>query len=199
MGQALVTDGHLPLDAASYRSNIIRPGIANIAAAGSYVNHSPTTSDGPQLAAEQGHARAQFNLGVTYAKGRGVPQDDKQAVKWFRLAADQGHANAQFNLGIMYYEGQGVPQDDKQAVKWWRLAADQGHADAQTNLGVMYAQGRGVPQDDVQAHMWSNLAAANGHEEAKGLRDIAAGWMTGEQIAEAQKLAREWMAAHPDQ
>ena len=99
----------------------------------------------------------------------------------------------------MYYEGQGVPQDDKQAVKWWRLAADQGHADAQTNLGVMYAQGRGVPQDDVQAHMWSNLAAANGHEEAKGLRDIAAGLMTGEQIAEAQKLAREWMAAHPDQ
>jgi TPR repeat protein len=163
LGQALVTDGHLPLDAASYRSNIIRPGIANIAAAGSYVNHSPTTSDGPQLAAEQGHARAQFNLGVTYAKGRGVPQDDKQAVKWFRLAADQGHAKAQYNLALMYDNGEGVPQDY------------------------------------VQAHMWLNLAAANGDENAKENRDIAAGLMTSEEIAEAQKLAREWMAAHPDQ
>ncbi len=63
----------------------------------------------------------------------------------------------------------------------------------------MYDNGQGVPQDYVQAHMWLNLAAANGNEQAKGNRDIAAGLMTGEEIAEAQKLAREWMAAHPDQ
>jgi TPR repeat protein len=63
----------------------------------------------------------------------------------------------------------------------------------------MYAKGQGVPQDYVQAHMWSNLAAGNGDEKVKGNRDIAAGLMTGEEIAEAQKLAREWMAAHPDQ
>ena len=113
--------------------------------------------------------------------------------------AENGEVAAQFNLGHMYDNGQGVLQDYKQAVKWYRLAADQGHADAQYNLGIMYAQGQGVPQDYVQAHMWSNLAAANGTGQAKGLRDVAAGLMTGEQIAEAQKLAREWMAAHPDQ
>jgi TPR repeat protein len=63
----------------------------------------------------------------------------------------------------------------------------------------MYDNGEGVPQDYVQAHMWLNLAAANGDENAKENRDIAAGLMTSEEIAEAQKLAREWMAAHPDQ
>jgi len=44
------------------------------------------------LAAEQGFANAQYNLGVMYANGEGVPEDDKQAVKWFRLAAEQGNA-----------------------------------------------------------------------------------------------------------
>jgi TPR repeat protein len=113
--------------------------------------------------------------------------------------AENGEVAAQGSLGFKYANGQGVPQDDKQAVKWWRLAADQGDAEAQYNLGVMYANGQGVPQDYAQAHMWLNLAAANGNEKAKGNRDIVAGLMTGEQIAEAQKLAREWMAAHPDQ
>ena len=61
-----------------------------------------------------------------YATGEGVPQDDGEAVKWFRLAADQGDVSAQFNLGVMYGAGEGVPQDDGEAVKWYRLAADQG-------------------------------------------------------------------------
>ena len=62
----------------------------------------------------------------------------------------------------------------------------------QHNLGVMYAQGNGVPQDFVLAHMWTNLAAAQGHEGAKSGRDVLAKRMTSEQIAEAQRLAREW-------
>ena len=61
--------------------------------------------------ADQGYAAAQFNLGVRYDEGEGVPQDDEEAVRWYRLAADQGDADAQFNLGTMYAEGQGVPQD----------------------------------------------------------------------------------------
>ena len=55
-----------------------------------------------RLAADQGNAIAQCNLGVMYDKGRGVPQDYAEAVKWYRLAAEQGHADAQFKLGIMY-------------------------------------------------------------------------------------------------
>ena len=52
--------------------------------------------------AEQGDANVQFNLGVMYAKGQGVKQDDFEVVKWFRKAAEQGHAEAQFNLGVRY-------------------------------------------------------------------------------------------------
>ena len=76
-----------------------------------------------------------------YDNGEGVPQDYKEAVKWYRLAAEQGHAKAQYNLGLMYDNGEGVPQDYKEAVKWYRLAAEQGVASAQTNLGFMYYNG----------------------------------------------------------
>ena len=61
----------------------------------------------------------------------------------------------------------------------------------------MYHRGDGVPQDYVQAHMWWNLAAAQGDEDAIGNRDIIAGQMMPSQIEEAQRLAREWLAAHP--
>ena len=54
-----------------------------------------------------GHANAQFNLGVMCAIGRGTPQDDVEALRWYRMAAEQGHANAQFNLGLMYVIGRG--------------------------------------------------------------------------------------------
>ena len=55
-----------------------------------------------RLAADQGDASAQNNLGVMYAKGQGVPQNYAEALKWYRLAADQGNASAQSNLGFMY-------------------------------------------------------------------------------------------------
>ena len=67
--------------------------------------------------AKQGNASAQFNLGMTYANGRGVPQDYKTAVKWYKLAAKQGLIDAQYTLGVLYANGQGVPQDYKTAVK----------------------------------------------------------------------------------
>jgi TPR repeat protein len=92
----------------------------------------------------------------------------------------------------MYAKGEGVPQDYVEAMKWYRLAADQGDADAQINLGVMYAKGDGVPQDYVLAHMWFNLAAAQRNSSAVKNRDIAVSRMTPDQLAEAQRLAREW-------
>ena len=77
-----------------------------------------------------------------------MPQDDAEAVRWYRLAAEQGEAIAQNNLGLMYSNGWGVPQDYAEAIRWYRLLAEQGKAGAQNNLGVMYdSNGRGVPQD----------------------------------------------------
>ncbi len=148
--------------------------------------------------AEQGDADAQYNLGVMYDKGQGVAQNYAEAVKWYRKAAEQGYADAQYNLAQMYRKGQGVTQDYAEAVKWYRKAAEQGHADAQYNLGVMYGKGQGVPQDYVFAHMWFNLSAAQGGEDARKNRDIAAELMTPEQIAQAQKLARDWKPCGKD-
>ncbi len=118
--------------------------------------------------------------------------DYATALRLLHPLAEQGDAEAQFNLGVMYDKGQGVPQDYAQAAKWYRKAAEQGNDEAQNNLGTMYAYGRGVPQDYVQAHMWFNLAASRGNAFATKNRGIIAQFMTPEQIAEAQRLARSW-------
>ena len=73
--------------------------------------------------AKQGDADAQFNLGLMYSTGQGVPQDDKTAVKWFTLAAKQGGASAQGNLGAMYAFGKGVLKDYVYAHMWGNIAA----------------------------------------------------------------------------
>ena len=144
--------------------------------------------------AEQGNADAQFNLGVMYYKGRGVPKNHKTAVKWYTLAAEQGNASAQFYLGVMYRRGKGVPKNYKTALKWYTLAAEQGHAFAQFGLGIMYDHGQGVPQDPVYAHMWMQIAEASGYENASKNRNIVAKQMTATQIEKAQKLASECIA-----
>jgi hypothetical protein len=61
-----------------------------------------------------------------YDQGRGVPQNDAEAVNWWRKAAEQGLANAQHNIGISYAQGQGVPQNYVNAYMWFNLAAAQG-------------------------------------------------------------------------
>jgi len=145
--------------------------------------------------AEEGDASAQVVVGFMYKRGQGVPQDYAAAVRWYRLAADQGDASAQADLGFMYELGQGVKQDYAEAVRWYRLAADQGVATAQAALGFMYEGGRGVAQNYVLAHMWFNLSAARGFQRAAGLRDLLVDRMTPAQIAEAEKLARDWKPA----
>ncbi len=93
------------------------------------------------------------------------------------------------------------PHLDSPEIDGLRVRAAQGDADAQYHLGVIYVGAQGVPQDDVQAHMWYNLAAPRFtgplRESTVRRRDIVAGRMTAEQVAEAQRLAREWDAAHP--
>jgi TPR repeat protein len=149
--------------------------------------------------AERGSPIAQSNLGLLYYSSRGVSQDYAEAMKWFRKAANQGDAVGQYYIGLMYYNGKTVRQNYAEAMKWFRKAANQGDADAQYSLGLMYGTGKGVPQDDVLAYMWLNLASSRfsasekeRREKAEKNRDIAASKMTPAQIAEAQKLAREW-------
>ena len=79
-------------------------------------------------AAEQGDAKAQYNIGNMYLQGQGVPRNYKEALRWFMKAAEQGFADAQFNTGALLVGGQeGVLRDLRTALKWMRLAAAQGH------------------------------------------------------------------------
>ena len=99
---------------------------------------------------------------------------------------------AQTRLGFMYEMGKGGSQNFAEAAKWLRLAAEQGRVAAQDSLGGLYVSGRGVPKDYVVAYMWFSLSAAQGDHDSAIQRDLVAKLMTPAQIAEAQKLAREW-------
>ena len=119
------------------------------------------------------------------------------AAKIIKVLAEQGDASAQYNLGVLYAKGRGVAQDFNEAVKWYRKAAEQGDAFAQGKLGAMYHFGMGVPRDYIQAHKWFNLAASGEKNDRDRelmieKRDAVEMNMTSSQIAEAQKLAREW-------
>jgi uncharacterized protein len=149
-------------------------------------------------AIEQGDANAQYRLGMMYDNGRGVARNYKEAVKWYKKSAVHGNAQAQLRLGLMYEEGKGVLKNYKEAVKWYKKSAEQGDASAQVYLGYMYEEGQGVAQDYVQAHKWFNLATAAGHGYAVQYRDIVVIKMTDKQIAEAKKLAAEWLPASPN-
>jgi TPR repeat protein len=155
--------------------------------------------------AEQGDAFYQTGLGIMYLEGDGVPKNDAEAVKWFRMAAEQGDAGsrfgvvtAQFYLGIMYVNGWGVPQDFPEAVKWYRMAAEQGHALSQYALGILYRAGAFgvVPQDLVQAYAWFNIAATQGNEDAARERKGLGETITNEQRARARELSREYWEAY---
>lgn len=148
-------------------------------------------------AAEQGDPEAQFQLGGLYERGNGVPEDVAEAAAWYRRAADQGYANAQFRLGFAYSNGEGVPLDDAESIAWFRRAAEQGHDAAQWMLGTMYAWGgRGAPRDEVAAYMWLHLAVSQNDGHDRSPLDQLEARMSPEQIAEAQRLAREWREAH---
>ena len=124
--------------------------------------------------------------------------DYTAALRLLQPLAEQGNAVAQNSLGVIYTWGRGVPPDHARAIFWYRKAAEQGDAFAEDDLGMIYAKGEWVQQDFVQAHMWLNLAAVRSeddtftHDAAVKYRDLLAAKMTPAQIAEAQRMAREW-------
>ena len=150
-------------------------------------------TDDTRTLAETGDPAAQYELGVMYQNGEGVPQNYSTAVKWFRMAAEQGDSNAQYCLGLKYSVGHGVPQNYPEAAKWHRKSAEQGYSAAQLSLARMYDRGNGVPQNELSAYMWSNLAANRGLEKAEAYRDVLRQKMTKEQISEAERLSNEWL------
>jgi hypothetical protein len=99
--------------------------------------------------AEKGYAFAQFNMGVLYDQGKGVPQDDALAMQWYQKAAEQGLPQAQINLGIMYEQGQGIPADYVRAYFWYTLAESQG--DDQAPQAIKDIAGKMTPAQIEEA------------------------------------------------
>lgn len=140
--------------------------------------------------AQQGDATAQCEVGYYYDKGKGVEQDDAQAVYWYRKSAEQGHAQGQNNLGVFYRDGRGVAKDYEQAIYWLRKSAEQGRAQGQNNLGYMYNLGLGVQKDYVMAVYWYRKAAEQ--EETNALANLGYMYEAGQGVEQDYTQAAYW-------
>ncbi len=140
--------------------------------------------------AEDGHAEAQFGIGLCYENGRSVKRDLTLAAVWYRKAAEQGLDEAQFNLGNLYLNAQGVPQDLVEAVRWFRRAAEQGMPHAQVNLGYSYETGSGVVKDTEKAVSWYRLAAKQNFSQAQYY--LGAAYERGSGVEKDLPLAAAW-------
>ena len=96
--------------------------------------------DDTKVLAEQGDAWRQFRLGWMYDNGKGVPENDAEAVEWYRKSANQGFRSAQFSLGRRYWSDDGVPENSIRAYVWWSMAKTQGHTAATENLEILKPQ-----------------------------------------------------------
>ena len=141
-------------------------------------------------AAEQGFARAQYDLGLMYEFGTGVERSNEKAAEWYLKAAEQGYADAQYNLGYMYEYGTGVEQSYEKAAEWVQKAADQGYADAQYNLGDMYRDGRGVEESFEKAAEWVQKAADQGLAVAQNCLGFM--YQNGTGVEQSYEKAVEW-------
>ena len=160
-------------------------------------SNSDSVVDKNRALAERGQAAAQAYLGWCYDSGQGVPQDYREAVRWYRKAADQGHANAQHNLGVCYAKGKGVAQDYSEAVTWYRRAADQERPGAQYHLGACYRDGDGVQQDHAEAAKWFRKAAIQGNRYAQF--NLGMYYQSGTGVAQDYAEAAKWYRKAADQ
>ena len=148
--------------------------------------------------AVRGDEIAQYNMGVLYDSGLGVPVDKSRARLWYRKSAEQGFAQAQNNLGRMFYMGDAVPPDYARAAAYFRKAAAQGIAFSHFFLGMIYTGGGpGVKADPIQAYKWLSIASAlhkspRYRDDALASRALVAQGMTKAHIAVAERLAFDW-------
>jgi TPR repeat protein len=145
-----------------------------------------------RLAAKQGDACAQFDLGLLYQTGTGVAQDFTEAMTWYKKAAEQGLADAQLNIGYLYDKGNGVTQNAATATQWYLKAALQCDVIASYNLGDKYEKGQGVEQNYIKAHYWYNVSSTFGNTYAQDSRSRIEKKMTSTQIKQAQEVELEW-------
>ena len=119
------------------------------------------------IAAKQGDIVGQFNLGLLYEKGKGMPVQFDQAAALYRAAAEKGHVQSMVQLAGLYLEGSIGSRDVKQALNWYQKAAEQGDRDALYHLGVLAETGTGLPIDYTKAIQYYQASSGKGQAQAK--------------------------------
>lgn len=141
--------------------------------------------------------KEQFNQGIRFARGEGVPKDEVEASIWFRKAAEQGFAEAQYNLALCYANGLGMKQNQALAADWFLKAAIQGHANAQYELGFCYLCGEGVEESVDDGIIWCRNAADQGQPEAQYLLGVL--YQNGDGVDKSFNKAVEWYTKAAEQ
>lgn len=135
---------------------------------------------------------AQFNLGVMYERGLGVPEDQTRALLWYHSAAEQGHPLAQYNLGRLYALGKGIPQSDAEAKRWFQRAADRGVSDA------LYAMATFEPGEMERERMMYSAAKAGAEQAQEWLRVKSAGGVPEAPLSDMAGLVLDSPTGAPD-
>ena len=149
-----------------------------------------------QWMAAHGNPVAQYNLGIIYSRGYGVPRDSKTAAEWYQKAADQGYARAQYELGLMYLEGRGVQKNSEEAYNLFKRTAEQRDLRAQYQLALMYYKGVGVEKNLKIARDWFIRAALPKTQEMPKVKgyspaqyQLAAMYFNGDSVEKNLKMA----------
>lgn len=150
-----------------------------------------------KISAEQGDAKAQFNLGMIYYTVKGPHKDTKKAFYWFTKAAEQGNADGQFLLGALYNYGNGTPVDYKKALYWYTKAAKQGNYRAHENIYMIYSHKDGgafhkggIPKNNKKAFYWLTKAAEQGDGDCQFILGLM--YKNGDGILQDYKQAYAW-------
>ena len=134
---------------------------------------------------------SEYEQGLAYAFGDGVPQNDRTAFNLFYSAAKKGYALAQYKVGVAYAYGEGVRQDQKQAAEWYLKAAKQGYTIAQRNVAMMYLDGNGIQQDKIQAFAWYSVVASQGNAMDIRRRDMLAKELSEIELSQSHELSNQ--------
>jgi len=190
-GNALPTKNAPPASAGSPTDKVALAKVPAPAANAGAADHGTAPAPSAlQALAEQGKAGAQFDLGLAYAKGQGVPRDDVAARHWFELAAGQGLAKAQYWMGFMMERGRGGNRSYADALQWYRRAADQGVSPAEVAMGRFYGRALGVARDPAQRNDWYRRAAEHGNPVGEWA--LGNFYQFGDGMAKDMTQARQW-------
>jgi TPR repeat protein len=119
--------------------------------------------------AKEGDPKAQFNVGLIYANGKGVNKDTYQAMEWYKKAAEQGNTAAQYNLAklIAQRPDKEDPRARKRVKYWYEKAAEGGQKEAINDLALLYLKGEGVEKNELKAFELFKKAAEMGDGAAQ--------------------------------